>query len=238
VQTINRILNAFPPAEQESIRITVANVLKACVAQRLLPRADGKGRMPNLDILVNTGAVREQIIKGQLDSIYDLIKKGGFDGMQSTNQGLVNLYRTGIIEFNTAMAISENKQDLAMSLRTEMRSIYEDSQEAWKKKKAALRGDAPEETSIPANETEEERKEREIREAKGGFLRDGSAAPSGGTGPLRPPGEGAPQQRPGTGPLRPPEGGPPPRPGTGPLRPPQGGPPPQPPRPGTGPLKR
>ncbi|MFP5502126.1 MAG: type IV pilus twitching motility protein PilT [Candidatus Sericytochromatia bacterium] len=242
VQTINRILNAFPPSEQESVRTTVANVLKCCIAQRLLPRADGKGRMPILDILINTGAVREAIIKGRLDDIYELIKKGGFDGMQSTNQGLVNLYRTGVISFETAMGISENKQDLMMALRTEMRSLYEESVEAWK----AVKPDEPE---GGAEETEEQRIERERREAMGGFLKEdvaearvpqeGDRRP--GTGPLRPPGEGGPPRpQGGTGPLRPPGAppGPPRQGGTGPLRPP-GERPPGPPRPGgTGPLKK
>jgi twitching motility protein PilT len=134
VQTISRILNAFPPNEQESIRVTIANVLKCCIAQRLLPRTDGTGRVPVLDILVNTGAIREAILKGELDSIYDLIKKGGFDGMQATNQALVNHYRSGVVDFASVMALTENKQDLTMLLRAEMRAINEAAIEAYKKK--------------------------------------------------------------------------------------------------------
>ncbi|HEY9721013.1 MAG TPA: PilT/PilU family type 4a pilus ATPase [Oscillatoriaceae cyanobacterium] len=243
VQTINRILNAFSPSEQESIRITVANVLKCCVAQRLLPRADGSGRAPLLDILVNTGAVREAIIKGQLDQLYDLIKNGGFDGMQSTNQGLVSHYRSGVAKYTTAMEIAENKQDLSMMLRSEMRTVCDLAVDAWKKRKEELGlVDAPPPAPEPPQESEEERVERERREGKGGFTsadkhhlelpgeaaasRPNGDAPRPGTGPLRPPG-----QPPQGGPPRPgtPPGGPP-RPGTGPLRPPEGQRPGGPPR--------
>jgi twitching motility protein PilT len=232
VQTINRLLNAFPPNEQESMRISIANTLRCCIAQRLVPRSDGKGRLPILDILVNTPAVRDQIIKGQLDQLYDLIKNGGFDGMQSTNQALLTLYRNGLIEYSTCMATAEDKQGMAMMLRSEMRNFKENAEAAVRAKKDAQRaaereaaGEGAAETVVPAA-AEEERPS----------LRPTTPQGEGpGTGSLRPPGD-APSQRPGTGPLRPP-GDAPPRPGTGQLRPPgAGGPPPQ--KPGTGPLKR
>jgi twitching motility protein PilT len=188
VQTISRILNAFTPVEQESIRITIANVLKCCVAQRLLPRADGPGRVPLLDIMVNTGAVREAILKGQLDSLYELIKNGGFDGMQSTNQGLVHHYCNGVAEFSIAMATAENKQDLSMLLRTQMRAVSEAAQAAYKRKHA------PEPETLPAPETATQ--EAPARSSTGAL------PPRPGTGALPPrPGTGALPPRPGSGPL-------------------------------------
>jgi twitching motility protein PilT len=237
VQTISRILNAFPPQEQDAMRITIANVLKCCIAQRLVPRSDGPGRVPVLDILVNTAAVRDQIMKGQLDQLYELIKNGGFDGMQSTNQALLNHYRNGVIEFSTAVSTAENKQDLMMMLRSEMRTIKEDAEKLYQKNKPAT--EEPEEpiedlAEIEAKmaalreELNEGKPEVEMRIGKNDLNPDGSPRNPGGPGPgMRPPGgPGAPQggpPRPGTGPLRPPGGpgpgpGGPPRPGTGPLR--------------------
>jgi twitching motility protein PilT len=138
VQTINRLVNAFPPNEQESIRTSIANTLRCCVAQRLVPRSDGKGRVPILDIMINTSAVRDLIIKGQLDQLYDLIKNGAFDGMQSTNQALLTLYRTGVIEYSTCMSTAEDKQGMAMMLRAEMRNFKEGADAILRARKEAL----------------------------------------------------------------------------------------------------
>jgi hypothetical protein len=243
VQTINRMLNAFPPQEQDSIRITLANVLKCCIAQRLVPRSDGKGRLPILDILVNTPAVRDQIIKGQLDQLYELIKNGGFDGMQSTNQALLTLYRMGLIDYSTCMSTAEDKQGMAMLLRSEMRNFKENAEAAIRARKDAEReaqraadrenfgeggGETEAESRVPAAEEGQRPGTGPLRAPEEGAQRPG-------TGQLRPPGD-APPQRPGTGQLRPPGDAPPQRPGTGPLRPPGTGGPPQ--KPGSGPLKR
>jgi twitching motility protein PilT len=232
VQTINRMLNAFPPNEQESVRLTIANVLKCCIAQRLVVRSDGKGRVPVLDMLVQTGAVRECIIKGKLDELYGLIQNGGFDGMQSTNQALMNHYRAGVVDFSTCMATAEDKQGMMMALRSEMRTIKEAADEILREK----RRNAP--PPPPAAEPEPEMRERRglegpvdaidnlqqvrVRREGTGQLDPNQAPPRPGTGQLDPNGP----PRPGTGQLRqPPPGGPPKPAGSGPLRP--GAPPPK-----------
>ncbi|MDB5101703.1 MAG: Twitching motility protein PilT, partial [Cyanobacteria bacterium RYN_339] len=187
VQTINRLLNAFPPSEQESMRVSIANTLRCCIAQRLVPRSDGKGRLPILDILVNTPAVRDQILKGQLDQLYELIKNGGFDGMQSTNQALITLYRMGLIEYSTCMSTAEDKQGMAMMLRSEMRNFKENAEAAIRTRKEAAA--AAERAALG-----EEMEARVAQQAEDG------AQQRPGTGQLRPPEDGAP--RPGTGQLR------------------------------------
>ncbi|GEM_PF-57457 len=138
VQTISRLVNAFPPSEQETIRKSIANTLRCCIAQRLVPRSDGKGRLPILDIMVNTPAVRDLIIKGQLDQLYELIKNGGYDGMQSTNQALLTLYRSGLIEYATCMSTAEDKQGMAMLLRAEMRNFKESADAILRARKEAV----------------------------------------------------------------------------------------------------
>lgn len=201
VQTINRVLNAFPLNEQDAVRISVANVLKCCIAQRLVTRSDGKGRVPVLDILVQTAAVRECILKGKLDELYKLIESGGFDGMQSANQALLNHYRAGVVDFSTCMSTAEDKQGMSMTLRSEMRSIKDAADEVLREKRRAAAPPPPVEEPEP-----------ELRRAPTGNLNPQDAPPrSSGTGPLRPP--GAPAQRP--------PGAPPPgqaRPGTGQLK--------------------
>ena len=235
VQTINRILNAFPLNEQEAVRLTVANVLKCCIAQRLVTRSDGRGRVPVLDMLVQTAAVRECIIKGKLDELYKLIESGGYDGMQSTNQALMNHYRAGVVDFSTCMATAEDKQGMMMALRSEMRSIKEAADDILRERR---RVNPPPPVAEPEPEVRERRglegpvdtvdnmQTIRIRRDGTGQL-DPNAAPRPGTGQLDP--NAAP--RPGTGQLRPPPGGQPPqKPGSGPLRPPGQG--------GTGPLKK
>ncbi|MFN3431613.1 MAG: type IV pilus twitching motility protein PilT, partial [Candidatus Sericytochromatia bacterium] len=236
VQTISRILNAFPPQEQDAMRITIANVLKCCIAQRLVPRSDGPGRVPVLDILVNTAAVRDQIMKGQLDQLYELIKNGGFDGMQSTNQALLNHYKNGVIEFSTAVSTAENKQDLMMMLRSEMRTIKEDAEKLYQKNKP--QEEEPEEpiedfAEIEAKmaalrgELNEGKPEIEVRIGKNDLNPDGSPkTPPAGPGPgMRPPGgPGGPGGPRGLGP----DGPPPPPPPGGPGAPDGAAPPPPP----------
>lgn len=121
VQTINRILNAFPPQEQDPIRVQLANVLKACIAQRLAPRADKPERRLVLDILINTGTAKEAILKGQIDELYEIVKTGAFDGMQSTQQALLDGYRQGIFSAETCLAYSNSPNEMMQLLRSAAR---------------------------------------------------------------------------------------------------------------------
>lgn len=121
VQTINRVINAFPPHEQEPIRIQLANSLKGCIAQRLVPRIDRPGRIPAIDLLVCTGTARDAILKNQIDQLYEVIRTGGYDGMQSMNQSLLGHFNNGLIDFETAMSYSENVAELTQLLRNSLR---------------------------------------------------------------------------------------------------------------------
>jgi twitching motility protein PilT len=123
VQTINRVINAFPPHEQEPVRIQLANSLKACIAQRLIPRTDRPGRVPALDILVVTGTAKDAILKNQIDELYTIVRNGAFDGMQSMNMSLIGHYNNGLIDFETALGYSENPAELMQLLRNSLRDI-------------------------------------------------------------------------------------------------------------------
>ena len=123
VQSINRVINAFPPHEQEPVRIQLAQVLKGCVAQRLVPRKDRPGRIPTLDLLIVTPTVRDAILKGRIDDLYDLVLNGAYDGMMSMNQSLLHHFRNGVIDFDTAMSHSENPAQLLTLMRDTLRAL-------------------------------------------------------------------------------------------------------------------
>lgn len=118
VQTIYRILNAFPPNEQGPILNQLSSVLKGCIAQRLIPRSDRPERLAILDIMVVTSTVKEAIAKGEIDQIYEFVRKGAFDGMQSTNQALLNAYRSGMITDELALNYSPSPNEMLQLIRS------------------------------------------------------------------------------------------------------------------------
>lgn len=112
VQTISRVINAFPPHEQEQILKQLASVLRGTIAQRLAVKKDGVGRLPINEILVVTPTVRDHIYKHELDEIYHLIARGKNDGMQSMNQALFGYYEKDMITFEEALRLSDNQGQL------------------------------------------------------------------------------------------------------------------------------
>jgi twitching motility protein PilT len=122
VQTINRLINTFPPHEQEAVRIQLASSLKASVAQRLIPRADKPGRVASLEILLVTPNARGEntknyILKGNSDALYQIMKTSDYDGMQSQNQALFKHYCNGLITADDALANSDNPDELTRLMR-------------------------------------------------------------------------------------------------------------------------
>jgi twitching motility protein PilT len=122
VQTINRLINTFPPHEQEAVRVQLASSLKASVAQRLIPRADKPGRVASLEILLVTPNARGEntkvhIQKGNSDALYQVLKTSQYDGMQSQNQALFKHYCAGLITADDALANSDNPDELTRLMR-------------------------------------------------------------------------------------------------------------------------
>ena len=117
VQTINRIINAFEPHEREPIRLQIAAALRGTVAQKLVKRANGRGRVPATEILVATPAVRDYIIKDQIDNIYDLINSGEYSGMMSMNHSLYKLVTANMITDATAIDVSDSPNEMSQILK-------------------------------------------------------------------------------------------------------------------------
>jgi twitching motility protein PilT len=111
-QTIDRIVDVFPTQQQEQIRVMLASTLEGVVTQQLVPTADGNGRAPCAEVLVCTSAVRNLIRQSKTHQIYSLMQVGGSFGMQTMDQGLANMVKSGIISESIAYDRSSNEEDL------------------------------------------------------------------------------------------------------------------------------
>ena len=117
-ETINRVIDFFPPHEQKQVRLSLAGALRGIVCQRLVPRADGGGRCVSMEICINTGRVADAITDpDKTSSINQLITDGAYYGMQSFDAHLVALIRDGVITLEAAMAASTSPHDLTVELR-------------------------------------------------------------------------------------------------------------------------
>jgi twitching motility protein PilT len=117
-ETINRILDLFPPQQQREVRTSFAGALKGIVSQRLVPRADSKGRVPAVEILVNTGRVYERIIDPDATiEISEVIADGSFYGMQTFDQALVKLVQEGMVTEEDARKAASNPHDFNLALK-------------------------------------------------------------------------------------------------------------------------
>jgi len=118
-ETINRIISVFPPYQQKQVRIQLASILKAVVSQRLVPRADSKGRVPALEVLVTTARVRECIAdKDRTKEIHDAIAKGfSTYGMQTFDQSLMQHVKGQLVTYEEALKHVSNPDDFALRFR-------------------------------------------------------------------------------------------------------------------------
>jgi twitching motility protein PilT len=111
--TINRIIDVFPSHQQSQIRTQLSLVVEGIVCQALLPRADGKGRVASLEILVPTAGIRNLIREDKVHQIYSAMQTGQEKlGMQTMNQSLATLYFRRTITLDTAMTASSNRDEL------------------------------------------------------------------------------------------------------------------------------
>jgi twitching motility protein PilT len=119
-ETINRIIDFFPPHQQKQIRVSIAGSLRGVVSQRLVPRKDGRGLVPAVEVMVMNGRVRDLILSDeQTHLLHDLIAESGFYGMQTFDQALLELYRSGFVTLEDAIRSSTNPHDFQLALRHE-----------------------------------------------------------------------------------------------------------------------
>ncbi len=115
-QTIDRIIDVFPPEQQHQIRLQLSTTLQAVVSQTLLPLASGKGRIAAFEILIVTPGVRNTIREGKVDQIYNLIQSGGKYGMKLLDATLKELYLRGLVNYEDVLAKASNPQEFESSL--------------------------------------------------------------------------------------------------------------------------
>jgi twitching motility protein PilT len=119
VETLTRIISFFPPHQHDQIRLLLAGTLRAVVCQRLLARADGAGRVPALEIMIATAAIRDCIMDPEkILNIPELVEQGGVQyGMQTFDQSIMRLHKQGLISFEEAMNNASNPDDFDLRLK-------------------------------------------------------------------------------------------------------------------------
>jgi twitching motility protein PilT len=116
-ETVSRLIDLFPGGRQRQARYSVAGTLSAVVCQRLVPRADGAGRIPAIEILVVNGRVVDLILDpARTDQIVEVIKEGGFYGMQTFDQSLLELVRNRVVTIEDAQLAASNRHDFMLAL--------------------------------------------------------------------------------------------------------------------------
>jgi len=110
-ETINRIIDIFPTAQQQQVRVQLSFVLRAVVTQALLPKIGG-GRVPSLEVMIITPAIRAMIREDKIHQIYSALQAGGKYGMLTMNQSLSELYLKRLITIEEAMTRSPDPQEL------------------------------------------------------------------------------------------------------------------------------
>ncbi len=117
IQTVERIINFFPPHHHQLIRLQLSMILEGVVSQRLLVRKDGTGRVPAIEIMVTTPTIRDILLEGRTTELYKAIKDGSYFGCQSFNQSLKVIYEKDLISLADALQAADNPDELKMELK-------------------------------------------------------------------------------------------------------------------------
>ncbi len=116
-ETINRIIDFFPPHQQGQIRIMLAATLKGVISQRLLPRIGG-GLIPAVEVMLATSTMKEYILsEKETYMIKEAVEQGDYYGMQSFEQALLSLYQDEKITLDDALAMSSNSEDFKIRIK-------------------------------------------------------------------------------------------------------------------------
>jgi twitching motility protein PilT len=118
-ETITRIISVFPEHQRDQARLILASVVRGIVSQRLIPRADGLGMVPAVEVLIASARVKEYIAdQTKTRDLHDVIAQGHTSyGMQTFDQSLMSLFRTGLISYNEALMHCSNPSDFELKVR-------------------------------------------------------------------------------------------------------------------------
>ncbi|MDD2408670.1 MAG: PilT/PilU family type 4a pilus ATPase, partial [Tepidiphilus sp.] len=116
-QALDRIINFFPEDRRQQLLMDLSLNLRAFVSQRLLPRADGPGRVPAVEIMLNSPLIADLIFKGEVGEIKDVMKRSRELGMQTFDQSLFDLYEAGLIRYEDALRYADSVNDLRLQIK-------------------------------------------------------------------------------------------------------------------------
>jgi twitching motility protein PilT len=118
VKTVERLIGLFPKSQEHIIRMRLAGAFRFIVSQRLIPRADSRGRVAAIEILKSTARTRDYVEKGEREgkSLYDAMRDGNLDGMQVFDDVIEQLIRNGTITMNDGLVYATNRQNLMLQL--------------------------------------------------------------------------------------------------------------------------
>ncbi|MBR7130456.1 MAG: PilT/PilU family type 4a pilus ATPase [Lentisphaeria bacterium] len=114
---IERMLEMFPEQQRDSVASSVATALEAVIGQRLVPRLDGNGMVPAMDILLGTGVVKKQIKEQRFSELPQTMQLGAHQGMLTFNNSLINFIRQHVISLDDALSASDNPDELRLMQR-------------------------------------------------------------------------------------------------------------------------
>lgn len=112
IESINRIIDVFPPYQQDQVRVQLAGVLEAVISQKLLPKAGGKGMILAAEVLIATPAIQTLIRESRVHEMYSIMQSSQAFGMQTMNMSLANLFYQGLITLQTALVASPRPDEL------------------------------------------------------------------------------------------------------------------------------
>lgn len=138
-ETVNRIIAVFPPYQQKQVRLQLASILKGIISMRLVPKADGVGRVPAIEVLVATTTIKECIIDPEKTKlINDFIAEGHSQyGMQTFDQSLFRLYSDGLITYDEALKRCTNPDNFTLKVK----GIHSTSDLSWEENKEGAKAD-------------------------------------------------------------------------------------------------
>jgi len=118
-ETVNRVIAVFPPYQHKQVRIQLASILRAIISMRLVPKADGKGRVPAVEVLIATATIKDCILDADKTKLIpDVIAQGAIHyGMQTFDQSLFYLFKSGFITYEEALRRATNPDDFALKVK-------------------------------------------------------------------------------------------------------------------------
>lgn len=134
IQAIHRVIDTFPPDQQNQFRILLASTLRGVISQRLINRIDGDGRIPAVEVMVVTPTISSLIAENNLSDIYPLMVEGKGEGMQTFTQSLTELFEAGIISKEDAMFNAEQRTEFRLGVEgytDKPNAIQDDVMMSW-----------------------------------------------------------------------------------------------------------